>query len=37
MHLGFALEFSDIDLWNINLLDTHLYLKDTDIPSKYCF
>ena len=26
---------SDIDLWNIDLLDTHLDLLDTDIPSKY--
>ena len=30
MHLGFALDLSDIDL-----LDTHLDLLDTDIPSKY--
>ena len=28
MHSGFALEFSDIDLWNIDLLDTHLDLLD---------
>ena len=39
MHFGFALELSDIDLWNINLLDTHLDLlspdKYADIPSKY--
>ena len=35
MHFGFALELSDIDLWNIDLLDTHLDLLDTDIPSKY--
>ena len=39
MHLVFALELSDIDLWNIDLLDTHLDLlspdKYTDIPSKY--
>ena len=35
MHFGFALELSDIDLWNINLLDTHLDLLDTDIPSKH--
>ena len=33
MHFGFALELSDIDLWNIDLLDTHLDLLDTDIPS----
>ena len=24
MHFGFALELSDIDLWNTDLLDTHL-------------
>ena len=24
MHFGFALDSSDIDLWNIDLLDTHL-------------
>ena len=35
MHFGFALELSDIDLWNIDLLDTHLDLLDTDILSKY--
>ena len=35
MHFGFASELSDIDLWNIDLLDTHLDLLDTDIPSKY--
>ena len=35
MHFGFALELSDIDLWNIDLLDTHLDLLDTDIPSEY--
>ena len=35
MRFGFALELSNIDLWNIDLLDTHLYLLDTDIPSKY--
>ena len=35
MHFGFALDLSDIDLWNIDLLDTHLDLLDTDIPSKY--
>ena len=34
MHFGFALDSSDIDLWNIDLLDTHLDLLDTDIPSK---
>ena len=39
MHFAFALELSDIDLWNTDLLDTHLDLlspdKHTDIPSKY--
>ena len=28
MHLGFTLELSNVDLWNIDLLDTHLYLLD---------
>ena len=31
---GFALVLSDIDLGNIDLLDTNLDLLDTDIPSK---
>ena len=35
MHFGFTLELSDIDLQNIGLLDIHLDLLDTDIPSKY--
>ena len=35
MHVGFALELSGIDLWNIDLLDTYLDLLGTDIPSKY--
>ena len=39
MHFGFILELSDIDLWNIDLLETRLDLlsprKYTDIPSKY--
>ena len=35
MHFGFALDLSDIDLWNIDLLDTHLDLLDTDINSKH--
>ena len=35
MHFGFALELSNVDLLNIDLLDTHLDLIDTDIPSKY--
>ena len=33
-HFGFALDLPDIDLWNIDLLDTHLDLLDTDITSK---
>ena len=33
-HYGFALDLSDIYLWNIDLLDTHLDLLDTDITSK---
>ena len=33
--MGFALDVSDIDLWNIHLLDTDLDLLDTDIPSKH--
>ena len=35
MHFGFALELSNVDLLNIDLLDTRLDLLDTDIPSKY--
>ena len=39
MHFRFALELSNIKLWNVDLLDTHLDLlspdKYTDIPSKY--
>ena len=35
MHFGFALELSNVDLLNIDLLDTHLDLLITDIPSKY--
>ena len=34
-HFGFALALSDIDLWNKDLLDTHLDLSDTDIPRKH--
>ena len=37
MHFGCALELSDIDLWNIDLLDTHLDLLDTDIPVSIFF
>ena len=35
MHFGFTLKLSDIDLWNIDLLDTYLDLLDTGIPSTY--
>ena len=35
MHFEFALELADIDLWNIDLLDTHFDLLDTDIPRKH--
>ena len=35
MHFAFAFEPPDIDLWNIDLLDTHLDFLDTDIPIKY--
>ena len=35
MHFGFTLDLPDIDLWNIDLLDTHLDLLATDIPSKH--
>ena len=35
MYFGFALELSNVDLLNIDLLDTHLDLLDTDISSKY--
>ena len=34
MHFGFTLDLPDIDLLNIDLLDTHLDLLDTDISSK---
>ena len=34
MHFGLAIDLSDIDLWNIDLLDTHFDLLDTDITSK---
>ena len=32
MHFGFALDSSDIDLWSIDLLDTHFDSLDADIP-----
>ena len=35
MQFGFTLELPDTDLWSIDLLDTHLDLLDTDVPSKY--
>ena len=35
MHFGFALDLPYIDLKNIDLLDTHFDLLDTDIPTKY--
>ena len=30
MHFGFALDLSDIDLWNIDYLAKYLDLLDTD-------
>ena len=35
MHFGFAIDSSDRDLWDIDLLDTDLDLLDTDILSEY--
>ena len=35
MRFGLALELSYVDLLNTDLLDPHLDLLDTDIPSKY--
>ena len=35
MHLGFALDSSDIDLRDIDLSDTDSDLLDTDFPSKH--
>ena len=35
MHFGFTLDSSDIDLWDIDLLETDLDLLNTDIPSKH--
>ena len=37
MHFRFVLDSSDIDLWNIDFLDTHLDLLDIDIPNKHFF
>ena len=36
MQFGFTLELSDIDLWSIDLLDTHLDLLD-NIPVSIYF
>ena len=36
-HYGFALVLSDIDLENINLLDTHLYLLIQIFPVNHLF
>ena len=35
MNFRFAINLSDIDLWDIDMLDTDLDLLDTDIPSKH--
>ena len=35
--IGFALDSSDADFWNIDLLDTSLDLLDSDMPSKLFF
>ena len=35
MHFGFALDSSDKELWNIDLLDTHLDLLVRDLPNKH--
>ena len=35
MHLGFALDLSDVDTWDIDLSDTDLGLLDADILSKH--
>ena len=37
MHFGFGLDSSDIDLWNIYLLDTHLDLLDIASKHFVCF
>ena len=34
MHFGLAIDSLDIDLWDLDLLDTDLDFLDTDIPSK---
>ena len=33
MHFGFAIDSSDIDLWDTDLLDADLDLLDINIPS----
>ena len=35
MHFRFAFNLLDKDLWNIDFLDKHLDLLDTEIPSKH--
>ena len=35
MHFGFSLDWSDIELWDIDLLDTDLDFVDTEIVSKH--
>ena len=35
MHFGFALDSSDKELWNIDLLDTHLDLLVRDLSNKH--
>ena len=37
MHFGFTLNSSDIDLWNIDLLDEHLDLVDKITPLNILF
>ena len=35
MHFGFPIDWSGIDVWDIDLSDKDLDLLDTDIPSKH--
>ena len=35
MHFVFAIDSSDIDLWDIDYLDTDLDLLGTDVPSNH--
>ena len=35
MHFGFPLGLSDVDFWDIDILETDLDLLDTDIQSKH--